>query len=58
MKKYIVTAKKSYVSMDFAFATMEEACVFISSLLSNYRPDEDREIVVQISVEDEEEKED
>ena len=58
MKKYIVTIKKSYINMDFAFERISTASTFIDSILSSYVADEDKDIVVQIRIQDEKEDED
>lgn len=53
MRKYIVTIRKSYIDMEFAFNSMEDAGIFIGTALNAYRKDENRDLHVSIEMIDE-----
>lgn len=53
MKKYVVTISKSYIDMEFAFNSMEDAGIFIDAAFNAYRKEGDRNLRISIEMIDE-----
>ena len=50
MRKYVVTISKSYIDIEFAFNSMEEAGIFIETALNAYRKDDDHDIKAFVEI--------
>ena len=53
MRKYVVTISKSYIDIEFAFDSMEDAGIFIGTAFNAYRKGGNRDLHISIEMIDE-----